>query len=114
MKHRNKQMEKEEAKKQISELFERAAAISHKDLRLATSYVNMTRKISLKLRVMIPRELKRKFCKNCYIYFIPSKNLRVRTTGKHVLYSCLNCKHQMRFPYVKERKEKRKRTMHEK
>ncbi len=113
MKHRNKQKEKEEAKKQIVELFERAASISHKDLKLANSYVSIARKISLKIRVMIPRELKRKFCKNCQVFFIPSKNLRVRTTGKHILYYCLECKHQMRFPYVKERKEKRKKMLHQ-
>ena len=106
---KNKFKEKDEAKNQIINLFEFAK--NCKDIKLATKYVEHARKISLKIRVMIPKEYKRRFCKNCYVYFVPSKNLRVRTTGKHVLYYCLECKHQMRFPYVKEKKLRRTKVM---
>lgn len=64
--------------------------------KMANRYVNLARKIAMKVNLQFPRELKRKFCKHCYNYFV-NGNYRVRTRDKMVVYYCLNCKKYMRF-----------------
>lgn len=62
----------------------------------ANRYVELARKIGMKVNLPIPREYKRKYCKNCNNYF-KSGNYRVRTRNKMVVYYCLNCKKYMKF-----------------
>ena len=83
----------------IQELFNQAELRFKKSPELANRYVYIARKIAMKFKVKIPKELKRRFCKHCYNYMVPSVNCRVRLTQKKVVYSCLNCKKFMRFPY---------------
>jgi ribonuclease P protein subunit RPR2 len=92
----------------IRKLFEEAENIFKEDKKLANRYVSLARKLSMKYKVKIPTELKRRFCKNCYSYLKPGVNCRVRLRNKKVVYYCLECKHYMRFPYIKEIKLKRK------
>ncbi len=87
------------ALERIHELFEQAEKIFSKDPGLSDRYVELARKIGMKYRVRISRELKRRFCKHCYTYLVPGKNCRVRLTKKKVVYHCNNCKKYMRFPY---------------
>ncbi len=98
---------KQIALERIKILFEQAEKIAKEDPSLANRYVYLARKISMKAKVRIPRELKRRFCKHCYVYFIPGVNYRVRIQRGKVVYYCFNCKKYMRFPYVKEQKAKR-------
>ncbi len=62
----------------------------------ANRYVQLARKIGMKVNVPIPKELKRRFCRHCNIYF-QSGNCRVRTRNKMLIYYCLNCKKYMKF-----------------
>ena len=94
------------AKERIDILFENAKKEFSKDPELSNRYVALARKIAMKYRTRIPRELKRRFCKHCYVYLVPSKNCRIRTREGKVVYYCLNCKKYMRFPYLKEKKTK--------
>jgi ribonuclease P protein subunit RPR2 len=94
----NKKEVKNIAKQRIKELFEEA----EKNKNMANRYVELARKIAMKNRVRIPSELKRRFCKHCYKYLVPGKNLRVRIQNNHIVYSCLECKKFMRFPHKKE------------
>lgn len=103
---RNKKKEKELALETVKKLFNQAASV--KNLKLANSYVKEARKTAMKYRIRIPPDLKRKFCKHCYKYLVPGKNLRVRTRKHYVIYYCLECKKHMRFPYLRERKARRK------
>ncbi len=77
--------------------------------KLANRYVEIARRISMKYKVRIPSELKRRFCKKCHSFLIPGLNVRVRIQGNKVVYTCLECGNIMRFPYVREIKKKRKR-----
>jgi ribonuclease P protein subunit RPR2 len=92
------------AKKRISILFNEAKKAFNKDPKLANRYVGLARKIAMKYKVRIPSQLKRKFCKHCYSYLVPSKNCRVRLQKSRIIYSCLNCKKFMRFPYLRKLK----------
>jgi ribonuclease P protein subunit RPR2 len=94
------------AKERIDELFFQAEKTKNKDLK--KRYVVLARKIGTKFRMRIPREHKRKFCRNCNSYFIPGENVRVRLKNQKVIYYCLICKHYTRLPYLREIKEKRK------
>ncbi len=93
---------KEIANERILKLFEQAELRFKEDSKLSDRYVEIARKISMKYKVKIPRELKRRFCKHCHKYLVPSVNCRVRLTQKKVVYYCLNCKRFMRFPYHKK------------
>jgi ribonuclease P protein subunit RPR2 len=87
----------------IKILFKEAKDRFKKDPKLANRYVKMARELAMKYKVRIPRELKRRFCKHCYSYLMPSVNVRIRTREGKVVYYCLNCKKYMRFPYLKKK-----------
>lgn len=97
--HSKKQKEiKNTAKERITHLFEQAKKAFTKDPALSNRYITIARKLSMKYKVRIPRELKRRFCKHCYRYLVPGENCRIRTKNSKVVYYCLNCKKFMRFP----------------
>lgn len=83
------------AKERISILFEQAEKTKSKTL--ANRYVEMAKKISMKYKIRIPLELRRRFCKHCKAYLVPGKNLTVRTQNGKVVYTCLDCGKHMRF-----------------
>ena len=97
------------AKERIRTLFDQAEKVFHEDPELSNRYVELARKIAMKFKVRIPRELKRRFCKHCKTYLVPSVNCSVRTHEGHVVYYCKTCRKYMRFPYRREQKEKRKK-----
>lgn len=87
------------ARERINILFEQADLRFKENSKLSDRYVELARKIAMKYKVRMPRELKRKFCKHCHKYLKPGVNCRVRTTGKNVVYYCKNCKRYMRIGY---------------
>jgi len=89
------------AKERIVELFIQAQKRFKEDKSLSDRYVDLARKIAMKNNVRIPPQLKRSFCKYCYSYLVPGKNLRVRIREGKVVYYCLECKKYMRFPVKK-------------
>lgn len=100
--------QKEIARERIEILFQQAKQAFNKAPKLSNRYIKLARELAMKYKIRIPKELKRKFCKHCYSYLFPSKNVRIRTRDGKVVYYCLNCKKYMRFPYLKERKAKLK------
>jgi ribonuclease P protein subunit RPR2 len=75
-----------------------AEAQKTKDSTLAKRYVWIAQRMCTKNRIRMPRELKRLFCKYCNTYF-KKGNYRVRTTGKTVTYTCLECGKCIRIGY---------------
>lgn len=75
-----------------SEAFEKKPELSHK-------YAKKARRMSLKYKLKLPLNIRRRICKNCFSFLVPGKNLRVRTTRGHVTYYCLECKKFMRMGY---------------
>lgn len=74
----------------------------YKDSKLANRYTSLIRKISMRLRLKLPRTVKRSFCKHCYATFAPGKNCRVRLQGSKVVWYCEGCKNYTRLPYGKK------------
>jgi ribonuclease P protein subunit RPR2 len=84
------------ARERINELFKQAELSGSK--KYANRYVEIARKISMKNKVKMPSELKKRFCKHCKSYLRHGRNVRVRINEKGTIYTCLECKKQMRFP----------------
>ena len=84
------------AKKRIGFMFRQAKESFHKDSDLSDKYVKMARRISMKYKIKLQPELKKRFCKNCHKYLMPGVNCRVRIHKHRVIYYCFNCKHYMR------------------
>ncbi len=85
----------------IIRLFE-LAECEH-DQKKCDRYVELARKLSMRHRVRIPRELKMRICKHCYSYLTPGEISRVRLDGRNIVVTCLNCGGQMRRPYKVKR-----------
>ena len=90
--------QRELARERIRILFQQAEKEFSMDKALAHRDVILARKIAMKLKVKIPSEFKRRFCKHCYRYLQPGVNSRVRTRAGKVVISCLECKKFMRIP----------------
>lgn len=98
------------ARERVKHLISFAEKVFSKDPKLANHYINLARRVAMKTRVRIPPELKKRFCKHCYVFLQPGVNCRVRTRNGKVVYYCLNCKEYMRFPFLKEKKLRKMKT----
>lgn len=82
----------------IAELFSQAGIRFKESPELANRYVKMARTISMKYKVPIPRELKRRFCGHCNHYLVPGSNSRVRLQKGKVVIFCSSCSRFTRIP----------------
>ena len=100
------------AKERIQILFNQADIRFKTDPGLSDRYVEIARNISTKINVPIPRELKRRFCKECGAFLVYGANARQRVNSEkqYVILTCLKCGHKKRIPYVKEKKERKEKT----
>lgn len=98
--HKKKpKLHREIAIERILELFKQAELRFKQNPELSDRYIEIARKISMKYKVKIPKELKKRYCKHCHKYLVPGANSRIRLTKQKVVYYCSNCKKYMRFPY---------------
>ena len=88
----------------IEILFNEANNVFKKDHDLAKKYVRLARKIAMRLKLRLPKEIKRKFCKKCNSYLKSGVNCKIRTKDKMIVCKCFNCGNIMRIPFTKERK----------
>jgi ribonuclease P protein subunit RPR2 len=96
-----KAKQKEIAKERVKILFKQAEEVFPKNKSLANRYVTLARKVAMKVKIRMPLELKRKFCKHCYKFLMPGVNSRVRTRDGKVIISCFECKKFVRIPIKK-------------
>lgn len=97
------------ATERVKHLISFADEVFSKDPKRADHYIELARKVAMKARIRIPSNFKKRFCKHCYSFLKPGINCRVRTRNNKVVYYCLNCKKYMRFPFLKEKKLRKKR-----
>ncbi|MBO8174368.1 MAG: ribonuclease P protein component 4 [Thermococcus sp.] len=104
------------ALERINILFTLAERVFPYDKELANRYVEIALAVQQKAKVRMPRKWKRRYCKRCHSFLVPGVNAQVRLRQKrmpHVVIKCLECGHIMRYPYLREQKEKRKRRLEE-
>jgi ribonuclease P protein subunit RPR2 len=97
-----KAKQKEIAKERVKILFQQAEEVFSRNKSLAHRYVTLARKVAMKVKIRIPIELKRKYCKHCYKFMMPGVNSRIRTRDGKVIISCLECKKFTRIPIGKK------------
>jgi len=86
------------AQNRIRFLFQHAKEVFKEDSKLSDKYVKIARKIAMKYKIRLPSSLKKRFCKHCHKYLVPSVNCRIRIHKHRLIYYCLSCKHFMRHP----------------
>ena len=111
MRTKNKQGIKNAAKKNITALFAEAEKIFPDEKELANRYVGLARSISLRHKVRIPKELSRRYCKNCMSYIVPGENCRIRCGKGKTSMTCLMCGNTSRHGYSKEQKIAKKKPI---
>lgn len=89
------------ANERIDILFNLAEKEFYKHPERSKRYVELARKIGLRYNVRLPKELKRKFCKNCYSLLKPGITAIVRLDSKNrtIAINCLKCNKIYRYPY---------------
>jgi ribonuclease P protein subunit RPR2 len=79
-------------------------AVKRGDYEYARRYGELIKRISMRTRVKIPKDIKRWICKHCHIIMVPGFNARVRTRrdGKalRVVTRCLSCGWIHRYEFV--------------
>jgi len=102
MKERSKNpVTKEIARERIEILFEQAQLAFGEFPDLSNRYVELARKIAMRQRIRIPRELRRRYCHHCSIYLVPGSNMRVRVHRGNVVVTCRSCNKHTRYRVVK-------------
>ena len=86
------------ARERIRILFQRAEEVVSNDPELANRYVFLARRIAMRHRIRIPRDLRRRFCRYCYAYLVPGMNARARIHRGKVVVTCRICGRQRRYP----------------
>jgi ribonuclease P protein subunit RPR2 len=88
---------KQIARERIAILFNLAEAAFAEDPGRSDRYVALARRISMRQRVRIPREFRRRFCHHCAAFLVPGANMRVRVHRGMVVVTCRACKGSMRY-----------------
>jgi ribonuclease P protein subunit RPR2 len=86
------------ARERIDLLFRRAEEVVRVDPALSDRYVDLARRIAMKQRIRLDRELRRRFCHHCYRFLAPGVNMRVRIHRGKVVITCSHCKGRARYP----------------
>ena len=95
--HLSKKQARGIAEQQVSRLFELAEieARAGKDER-ASRYVSLALRVSERYKT--PARHKRTYCPSCHAFFVPPRNVRVRTGKRRLSMTCLKCGHIQRLP----------------
>ena len=82
----------------IQTLFHEAATAFSEHPERSHRYVEMARKLAMRMNVSLPSSLKRHFCPHCYRYLLPGENCRVRTRQHMLVVYCLSCRKYAKLP----------------
>jgi len=94
------------AKERIELLCKEAEKTARERPDLAKRYVRLAKKIGMRYNVRLGN-LKRRFCRHCFSYFIPGKTCSQRLRNGKVTIKCFSCNKTIRYPYkIKKTREK--------
>ena len=96
---------KELAGKRIKKLFNEAEEQFPEHPERSRRYIEIAHKISEKYNIPISKDLKRKFCPNCYSYWVPGETVKVRIDSENnrVIYICNECEGERTYGYSEEK-----------
>jgi len=90
---------REIALERIKRLFSLAIETLHERPDLAQRYVEIARKIAMRVKIRLPREMRLLICRHCKRFIFPGVSSRVRIQPRrepHIVITCLYCGKQMR------------------
>ena len=99
------------ARERIEILFDRAQEFFPVNPAVSDRCVGLARRIAMRQRVRIPRELRRRFCRRCSAYLVPGSTLRIRVRHGTVVATCLRCSARRRYRVVSRRKAENNREV---
>lgn len=94
--------QKQTAKERIEILLKEAENVFDENPERAHEYVKKARTIGMRYRIRLPKEFRRRICRNCYHYLKPGVNCTVRLSQKRQskkIVTCKDCGEVMRYPY---------------
>ncbi|MFW9862296.1 MAG: ribonuclease P [Candidatus Thorarchaeota archaeon] len=101
---RSKQSEtKRLARARIKMLWEHASKIAKTDREGARRRMQVASRVAQRARIKVPKDIKRKICRQCGIVLIPGESCRVRmrnNRAKHLTVTCIACGNIARY-YVR-------------
>ena len=89
------------AMERIRILFRQAEDTFPVDPDRAQRYVDLARKIAMRTRLRLPRDLRRRVCRRCNAFLVPDATSRTRIRQQrepHVAITCLKCGATTRIP----------------
>ncbi len=93
-----------QAQEHIDELSVEYQKARTEDEERANRYLSMIRRLAMRFRLKLSREVKHSYCKHCKQAFLPGKNCRMRTRDGKVVFYCNACKNYTRLPLTKHKK----------
>ncbi len=81
-------------------LFDFARQVAPYDVDLAREIIITARRMAMKVRLPLPRELRRRFCRKCNTpYTTHTVRIRIGVHHPRITYSCRVCGYVKRIPY---------------
>ncbi len=107
---RNKSQEKRIAQERIETLF----GLAEKEalggnIARADKYVEHARIIGMRYNITPSSQHRRRYCRGCHTFLLPSVTARVRAGDGKMVYTCLKCGRISRYPHIRERRERRRK-----
>ncbi len=99
------------AEERIDILFNKADEIFSRHPERSHRYVEMSLNIAKKYNMNLPVIWSKRFCRNCHHFMKPGVNCQIRLSDSSVVIKCLECGNINKIPYIKEKKERRRRKI---
>ena len=61
-------------------------------------YMELAARLAMRYNVRLPQSLKRKFCKECYMYMVPGASCMVRFSKGNNIITCSFCGNKITYP----------------
>lgn len=103
MKRNDQEKQKKIARERIEILFQKAEETFPKHPDRANRYIQIARRIAMKLNLHLSKKQKRSFCKHCYSYLLSGSNALTRIRNGNVITYCKECKKYTRIPLPKNK-----------
>jgi len=94
------------AMERVRILFKLAEEAFPADPARAQRYVDLARRIAMRTRLRLPRDLRRRVCRRCKAFLVPGATSRTRIRQHrepHVAVTCLKCGATARIPLRRRR-----------
>jgi len=106
---RRRGVERKIARERIDILFRLAEEEALRErLDRADRYCQLARRIGMRYNVPLPSRHKRRICKGCHSFLLPSVTAQVRVRRGRVVMRCMKCGKISRFPYIREQRSRRR------